>query len=288
MACELHPGAATSWSVPIPTTLAIAAAVLLYLRGWRLLRRSSPEVATGHRSWTFVGGMLVLWVVVGSPLSALDHALLTFHMVQHLLLMTVAAPLILLGTPGVAFVRGVPGLIRRAAGMFLRSAAVRRIGRSLTHPVSCWVAGTAVVVAWHVPPAHELGMSWHWWHGIQQASFFAAGLLFWWPVIGSWPSSNAWPRGFVPLYLFLATLPCDALSAFLAFCGRVVYPSHRAASPLLGFSPLQDQEFAAALMWFWVTIAYLLPAIAITLRMLAPSGRAPSHDTRLGGASNVN
>src|SRR5882762_181805 len=141
MACELHPGAATSWSVPIPTTLAIAAAVLLYLRGWRLLRRSSPEVATGHRSWTFVGGMLVLWVVVGSPLSALDHALLTFHMVQHLLLMTVAAPLILLGTPGVAFVRGVPGLIRRAAGMFLRSAAVRRIGRSLTHPVSCWVHG---------------------------------------------------------------------------------------------------------------------------------------------------
>src|SRR5882762_2622119 len=182
MACELHPGAATSWSVPIPTTLAIAAAVLLYLRGWRLLRRSSPEVATGHRSWPFVGGMLVLWVVVGSPLSALDHALLTFHMVQHLLLMTVAAPLILLGTPGVAFVRGVPGLIRRAAGMFLRSAAVRRIGRSLTHPVSCWVAGTAVVVAWHVPAAHELGMRWHWWHGIQQASFFAVGLLFWWPV----------------------------------------------------------------------------------------------------------
>ena len=133
-------------------------------------------------------------------------------------------------------------------------------------------AGTAVVVAWHVPPAHELGMSWHWWHGIQQASFFAAGLLFWWPVIRAGPSSNALPCGFVPLYLFLATLPCDALSAFLAFCGRVVYPSHRAASPLLGFSPLQDQEFAAALMWFWVTIAYLLPAIAITLRMLSPTG----------------
>ena len=288
MACELHPGAATSWSVPIPTTLAIAAAVLLYLRGWRLLRRGSPEVARGHRPWAFVGGMLVLWVVVGSPLSALDQALLTFHMVQHLLLMTVAAPLILLGTPGVALVRGVPGLIRRAAGMFLRSAAVRRIGRSLTHPVSCWVAGTAVVVAWHVPPAHELGMSSHWWHAIQQASFFAAGLLFWWPVIGAGPSSNALPRGFVPLYLFLATLPCDALSAFLAFCGRVVYPSHHAASPLLGLSPLHDQEFAGALMWFWVTIAYLLPAIAITLRVLSPSRRAPSHDVRLGGASNLN
>jgi len=77
----------------------------------------------------------------------------------------------------------------------------------------------------------------------------------------------------VRLYLFLATLPCDALSAFLVFCGRVVYPSHRSAQALFGFSPLQDQECAGALMWFWVTIAYLLPAIVITLRMLSPPAR---------------
>ncbi len=74
-------------------------------------------------------------------------------------------------------------------------------------------------------------------------------------------------------YLFLATLPCDALSAFLVFCGRVVYPSHRSAQALLGFSPLQDQECAGALMWLWVTIAHLLPAIVITLRMLSPPAR---------------
>ncbi|OLC11054.1 MAG: hypothetical protein AUH41_01595 [Gemmatimonadetes bacterium 13_1_40CM_66_11] len=66
-------------------------------------------------------------------------------------------------------------------------------------------------------------------------------------------------------------MPCDALSAFLAFCGRVVYPSHHSASGLFGLSPLQDQECAGALMWFWVTIAYLLPAIVITVRMLSPS-----------------
>src|SRR5882672_23757 len=183
MACELHPGAATSWSVPIPTTLAIAAAVLLYLRGWRLLRRSSPEVATGHRSWAFVGGMLVLWVVIGSPLSTLDHALLTFHMVQHLLLMTIAAPLILLGRPGAALSRAVPRRVRSAPARLLRSPTVRRIGRWSTHPVSCWLAGTAVVVAWHVPPAHELGMSSPSWHLVQHATFLAGGLLFWWPVV---------------------------------------------------------------------------------------------------------
>lgn len=74
--------------------------------------------------------------------------------------------------------------------------------------------------------------------------------------------------------LFLGTLPCDALSAFLCFCGRVVYPSHAAAPAVFGLTPLLDQECAGALMWFWVTIAYLLPAVAATLRTLSPSAPA--------------
>jgi len=217
--------------------------------------------------------MLVLWIVIASPLAALDHALLTFHMVQHLLLMTVAAPLILLGTPRVAFLRGLPQPAGGAAVMLLRSTAARRLGRSLTHPVLCWLVGTGVVIAWHVPPALELSMRSHPWHVVQHLTFFVAGLLFWWPVINPGRGATL-PRSSAPLYLFLATLPCDALSAFLAFCGRVVYPSHRSAHhPLFGLSPLQDQECAGALMWFWVTIAYLLPAIVITLRMLSPSRR---------------
>jgi cytochrome c oxidase assembly factor CtaG len=273
MPCEPHQVAPTSWSIAIPATVAIVAAVLLYLRGWRRLRKGFPDLASGCRPAAFVGGMLVLWIVIGSPLSGLDHKLLMFHMVQHLLLMTVAAPLILLGTPGVALSRGVPQPIRGAVGRLLRSAAVRRIARSVTHPACCWVAGTAVVVVWHVPQVFELGMRSHSWHTIQHATFFAAGLLFWWPVIDAGPGSATLPRPSVPLYLFLATLPCDALSAFLAFCGRVVYPSHRSAHPFFSLSPLQDQECAGALMWFWVTVAYLLPAIVITLRMLSPSRR---------------
>src|ERR1700724_1089602 len=124
MPCEPHQGLPASWSIPIAATVAVVAAMLLYLRDWRGLRRDFPEETSGSRPAAFVAGMVVLWAVIGSPLSALDHVLLTFHMVQHLLLMTVAAPLILLGTPGVAFVRGAPWLFRRAAGVFLRSAAV--------------------------------------------------------------------------------------------------------------------------------------------------------------------
>jgi cytochrome c oxidase assembly factor CtaG len=272
MDCDLHQAASASWSISISATVTTVATVLLYFRGWRRLRRSSPEVAAGCSPSNFIGGMLVLWVVIGSPLSALDHALLTFHMVQHLLLMTIAAPLILMATPGVAFFRGVPYPVRRAARTIICSAAARRIGRSLTHPIVCWLIGTGAVLAWHVPRAHELSMRSHSWHVVQHVTFFVAGLLFWWPVVNPGSGPARLPRFSAPLYLFLATLPCDALSAFLAFCGRVVYPSHESARPMFGLTPLTDQECAGALMWFWVTIAYLLPAIVITVRMLSPSG----------------
>jgi cytochrome c oxidase assembly factor CtaG len=223
------------------------------------IRNDSPDLASRCRPGALVAGIFVVWVVIGSPLSTLDHALLTFHMVQHLLLMTIAAPLILLGT----------------------SPAVRRIGRSIAHPVSCWLAGTAVVVAWHVPAAHALGMSSPGWHLVQQVTFLAGGLLFWWPIVNPGSISGKWDRSFAPVYLFLATLPCDALSAFLAFCGRVVYPAHRSGHAHFGLSPLQDQELAGALMWFWVTIAYLIPAVVITIRMLSPSSRRVGPPVRL-------
>jgi putative membrane protein len=183
-----------------------------------------------HKMWALAAGALTLWVAVWSPLSVLDHRLLTAHMAQHLLLTMIAAPLILLGAPAI---------------------------RPRIHPVFCWLASTIAVIGWHIPALFEWGMRWH---AVEHASFFAAGLLFWLPVIGREP------RWSVPLYLFLATLPCDALSAFLTFCGRVIYPHYLHAPHALA-----DQEVAGALMWIAVTFAYLGPAAAITIKLLTPS-----------------
>jgi putative membrane protein len=112
------------------------------------------------------------------------------------------------------------------------------------------------------------------WHEVEQASFFGAGLLFWWPVIQPWRSLARWPRWSIPLYLFLATLPCDALSAFLTFCDRVVYPHYLSTHRLFNISPLEDQECAGALMWVWITFVYLAPAAVITIQMLSPQRRS--------------
>jgi putative membrane protein len=270
MSSQIHAGS-HSWSLPIAITLALIVLLVVYLRGWSRLRSAHPNVLGKARLIAFIAGVFVLWVAVGSPLAALDHQLLTVHMVQHLLLMTIAAPLILLGAPVITLWSGLPqSLAHTGLKLLLGSSLVQRLERIVAHPVFCWLASTAAVIGWHVPALFELGVQSAGWHRIEQTCFFMAGLLFWWPVVQPWPSLPRWPRWSVPLYLFLATLPCDVLSAFLTFCNRVVYPHYLSSHGHLILSPLGDQESAGALMWVWVTFAYLAPAAVVTIGVLSP------------------
>ena len=200
-------------------------------------------------SWriaAFAGGLAALWIAVASPVSHLDHHLLTAHMIQHLLLMLVAAPLILLGVRSSLPLHWRPNL------------------------VVCWLAGSLTVIIWHVPAIFELALSSPFWHAFEHASFFVAGIVFWWPAVHSAFEAQSWS---LPIYFFLATLPCDVLSAFLAFCGYVVYPPYLSGHRLFGLSPLDDQALAGALMWVTVTFAYLIPALIMIARLLSGERR---------------
>jgi cytochrome c oxidase assembly factor CtaG len=191
-------------------------------------------------------------------------------MLKHLLLMTVATPLILLGATRCPLKCGVPK--RFVIGSFLlRSRTPPFIERFLSNSVLCWFAGSAAVIAWHIPALFQLGLLSPTWHMIEDTSFICAGLLFWLPILRIWPRHMGQARWSMPVYLFLATLPCDILSAFLTFCGRVIYPGYLSTVQRSGFSALQDQECAGALMWTWATFAYLIPAVVITMQILAPS-----------------
>ena len=215
-----------------------------------------------------MSGLFFVWVATSSPLALLDHRSLTIHMVKHLLLMTVAAPILLAAAPAFPLVNGL--LTRFMHGnVILLSRLARWLERFSPKPVLGWLAGTAVVIGWHLPVAFQLALRSHWAHSVQDLSFLLAGLLFWRPVIQPPPNVTK-SRWYVPLYLFLATLPCDILSAFLTFCNRVVYPTYLTTSQLGSLSPLQDQECAGALMWVWVTFAYLIPAVVITIQILSP------------------
>jgi cytochrome c oxidase assembly factor CtaG len=192
-------------------------------------------------------------------------------MVQHLLLMAIGPYFILLGAPTLPLLQGLPQLIaRRVIGPFFRWAPLRRFGHLITNPAICWLVATLALIAWHVPALFEAALRNDWLHNLEHASFLGAGLLFWWPAVQPWPSTARWPRWSVPLYLFAATLPCDALSGFLAFCDRVVYVSYNSAPRLLNIPPLEDQQLAASLMWICVTIILLVPAVIVTMQILSP------------------
>jgi putative membrane protein len=211
-----------------------------------------------------------VWAALASPLATLDHQSLTIHMIKHLLLMTVAAPLILAGAPVSPLMCGLPKLFIKTHPPFV-SLPARWLQGCIKHPAGCWLAGTAAVIGWHLPAAFQLGMHSEWVHSVEDLCFLTAGLLFWWPVTQSSSSATMSHRLSMALYLFMATLPCDILSAFLVFCNRVVYPFYLSKPQLFSLSPLADQECAGALMWVWVTFAYLIPAVVITIQGLSPS-----------------
>jgi putative membrane protein len=270
MSFEIHAHAQHGHSlISSVMTVILLLLVFVYSRGWFRLRRASPISFPPWRVAAFAAGLFSVGIALVSPLAALDHQLLTVHMMKHLLLMTVGAPLILLGAPAMPLLCGLPKWFMRLS-LLLRGRTAPLLEHFLNNPVFCWLAGTAAVIAWHVPTLLQLGLSSDTWHNVENACFLSAGLLFWRPIIRTRPREPKGPQWFMPLYFFLGTLPCDILSAFLTFCGRVVYPSYVSTARIWNLSPLQDQECAGALMWVCVTFAYLIPAVVITMQNLSP------------------
>jgi putative membrane protein len=262
-----HAGLWTSRSVFV--TLILAFTALVFLRGWLFLRSSALKSTSAWRALSFLLGLFFIWVAIASPIAALDHELLTVHMLQHLLLMTFAPLLIWLGAPVGLELHGLPS--RFVEEMLLpmwQSRAEKRYVKALGSPEFAWLAACAALVGWHIPTFFALGMQSAGWHLFEHLSFFATGLLFWWPVVQRSTGSRQDPS--MILYLFFATLPCDILSGFLVFSDRVVYPMYFSSSHLLGLSPLVDQQCAAALMWTCVTIVYFVAGAILTMRFLSP------------------
>jgi len=254
-----------------PVAAALVVMALVYMRGWVRIRRLGADTIEGWRAACFLLGLFFVWLAMASPIAALDHELLTVHMVQHLLLMTLAPPFIWLGAPMQPLAHGLPErFVEAFIASISRWSLMKRLGKSLANPTVCWLAATGTLIGWHIPSLFALGLRPEVWHGIEQASFLISGILFWWPVIRPCPTDSKWSEWSIILYLFLATLPCDILSGFLVFCDRVVYPVYLSLPRPLGFSTLEDQQCAGALMWTCVTVVYLTAGAIVAARLLSP------------------
>ena len=277
-----------SWAIPFWATAGLLLVAVLYIRGWMALRQLRSTLLPTWRLVCLLFGLASLWLAIASPLDAFAGFLLTVHMIQHMLLMLVAPPLILLGFPQIPLLRGLPlWAARDGLGPFLNWAPLKRFGRALTHPAFCWLAATVVLLAWHVPAAYDLALTTAIWHGVEHACLFGASLLFWWPVIEPWPSKSHWPRWSIPAYLLGGDLVTTALAAILCFSERPLYPAYAGVARLFGWTQLNDQVAAGALMWVFGSAILLSAAVVVTLRLLDPSPavRKPQNEANLWSRS---
>lgn len=248
----------------------LALTAWIYFRGWKHLHSHLPGHFSAWRLASFFAGLCILFIAVASPLDTFSGLLLTVHMIQHLLLMMVIPPLILLGSPFLPLLRGLPGrFLKDGLGPFLSWPLLQKIGHFLTNPLVCLLSFTLMTVLWHVPVFYELALQSEFWHRVEHICFLSTALLFWWPVIQPWPTRQRWPRWTMIPYLLFADLQNTALSAFLIFYERVLYPSYSAAPRPFGISALEDQAAAGSIMWVPGSLFFLIPVALITIQLLS-------------------
>lgn len=260
-----------SWTLPLAPTIGVILAAILYLRGWRVARLTRPMELPVWRMACFMAGLASLWLALASPLDALDEFLLVAHMTQHLILMSVAPPLIVLGAPVVPMLRGLPkSLVRDDLSAWLSSSRFHHVQNFFTHPAFGWFAMNISFLLWHVPAAYDLALRNNTIHELEHASFFIFALPFWWFVLQPWPSHSRWSRWLVLPYLMSADIVNTALSAYLVFGGKVIYSTYRNAPRIFGMTALVDQTAAGAEMWVIGSLIFWVPLMLITLELLNP------------------
>jgi cytochrome c oxidase assembly factor CtaG/ferredoxin len=263
-----------SWEFNPWVVIPIAIVATLYARGWLQLHRRDTDRFGFFQLTAFFAGLITVVCALCSPLDAFAGWLLTVHMIQHLLLMMVAPPLILWGAPYLPLLSGLPRYFAiNGVGPFLSSAVLRKVAHFVSHPAFCWSAFISINVAWHLPAMYELALRSPSWHRVEHLSFLSTALLFWWPIIQPHPWVARTPRWLIVPYLFLADFQNTALSAFLVFCDRVVYPTYETAPRITSLTPLEDQAAAGAMMWVAGSVFFLIPVGLITIELLSTRRR---------------
>jgi putative membrane protein len=263
-----------AWDFPpvVCTTLALTA--IIYTRGWFRIRKTRPVQFPTWRLLCFLAGIVSLVVAIASPLDTFSDQLLVMHMAQHYVLMSIAPPLVVLSAPVVPMLRGLPKwIVRKIAGPLLRLRPLRALFHGLGRLRVAWLLMNLSYLAWHVPAAYELALAHENIHEVEHGIFFFTSVIFWWPIIKPWPSRFTRSRWAILPYLVGSDVVNTALSAFLCFADRVVYPSYSEQPRLFGISAMSDQAAAGALMWVLGSIVFLIPAMGITMQLLTPRRR---------------
>jgi putative membrane protein len=262
------------WSIQ-PALAYVAVAATLYWVGGRGRRQVGRHAL---RTASFAAGLGTIVLALESPLDGYADRLFWAHMLQHVLLLTVAPPLILLGRPWPRMWRGLPLRLRTAIGRTLARARWTAPVRALAHPWPAWLLFNLTIIGWHIPAAYNATLTSSTIHDLEHAMFFFTGLLFWARVIDPGPLRPAliWPTriayvvgamvvGWV-LAITLVLVPEPLVAHYAAL-------AHRPG----GISALTDQQLAAGVMWVPGSLSYGIAMMLGVYRWLEPESAPRSH-----------
>jgi cytochrome c oxidase assembly factor CtaG len=245
----------------VASAFLLVGAGALYGRGWWRLRRTGHPPAQ-WRLALYGLGLAAIAAAVVSPIDDLAEELFPLHMVQHLLLTMLAAPLVLLGNPLPVVLWGVPRQFRRwLASPLITGARFRIALAALTFLPVAWLVYVLDLWAWHVPLFYQLALEHEAVHVGEHLAFFITALLFWWPIVR--PAPRLRPReplGFELLYLLAATAQNTALGVLLTLPERSFYPHYDESARRLAVNAVEEQAAAGGLMWISGHM-YLLPIL---------------------------
>ena len=266
---EVTPGEVwSSWS-PDPTViLVLVTAGLAYGVGVRRLwSRARRRGVSLRRVVAFYGGLLSVGVALLSPIDSLGETLFSAHMVQHLILVLLAPPLLVYGAPLTPCALALPGALRRTVHSLGRSRAVVVADRTITSLVLAGAIQLVVMWGWHLPSTYQAAIEHALVHVAEHLSFLVAGTLFWSLVIS--PPRARQPGYGGRLFLVFGTaLHSGVLGALLTFASIVLYPVHAAGARAWGLTPLQDQQLAGVIMWVPAGAVYFAAVCVLFVRWM--------------------
>lgn len=273
------PGVLLEWSLEPLALLGIVLAGTAYVWAVRRVNRAHPTNRhPAFRSWLFIGGLAAIGVALLSPIEAYEGVLFSVHMIQHMLLELVAAPLLLAGAPITLALR----VARPPARKWLLAVLQSRIVHVISFPVVAWVLFAAVNWGWHFSVLYDDALENVALHYLQHATFLVAALLFWWPVVGADPSPWRLPHPVRLLYLFLAMPQNSFLGVALMSASTVLYPHYLTNTRDWGLSPIEDQALGGVIMWVVGDVAFLAGMlIVVVLWMRHEDRRTVRLDRRL-------
>jgi putative membrane protein len=284
--------ALSSWDWRPEVIIPLVALAALYLTGWwRLRSRTTSTRNTTPRSWrrlaapwrpvSYLAGLVVIGIALISPIDVLVQQLFSVHMIQHLLLIMIAPPLLLLANPMPFLLWGLPSSVRKPTGRAIGKAlnkdnASGQLVRKLTAPGVIWLLYVITVFGWHDPGLYNLALESALVHDLEHLMFFGVGMLFWWHVVGAGPVLHKQFGQFGKIAYVLAAIPPNmALGIFLAFSPDIIYTYYLDVPRIFDMSVLDDQRISGVIMWIPGSMMYFIAALVLIAGLLTGEQAKP-------------